>query len=354
MSSEANNSGDGHPAVSRPRRALAVMLVGLLSPALLALDVICGPYSSVQTRWSELLDRGAYRRASKIDGPKVMIVGGSNVVFGFRAPDLERELGVPVMLYGVNAGIGLDLIALRATSLIRTGDIVVVAPELQHFLPQGPIDRALRRDWLGLHGLLDLDDPLNRYPTRQWVAIRARSRTIVMRSEGGWANGMIRARKLWRNPNLEDKPETPYDLRCIDEDGNLVFRRPARIGPIGGSPLLLQQQYDLADSCGVRGLRALADACRDRGATLLVMPAVRVTGFLEGKPAHQKMVRDREADILALAAKLGAEALLGPGETMLDMDCGFDTLYHMNDRGVAEIQAKIVPALRPYADAMRR
>jgi hypothetical protein len=337
---------------ARPRLAIFVMLLGLLSPGLLGIDRLVGPYSSAQTRWSYRIASRVEARAARLDSRKILFVGGSNLTFGIHAPALESELGVPVLDYAVNAGIGLDLIADRAARLIGPGDAVVVAPEFNHFMPPGPIDAPLRRDWLGLFDFT-IPDPLVRFPMRPWVAIRERSRGIIATVEGALANtayALRRGRLTLPDPGIT----RPYDLRAIDENGNLAFSRRRRIMPAPYVlPLADPALFDFEHSEGVDGLRILAEACRARGALLYVMPPIWTLGPRpadnEGLPA----VMEREADIIRTAERFGARQLLGPGQTVLPASDAYDRTYHINDHGVVVMQERLLAALRPIAESMR-
>src|SRR5262245_14707644 len=123
------------------------MLLGVALPLLLGVEGVWPFFASNQTSWSLTIDQRVHATAAATPSPKVLIVGGSNVTFGFKPRSLSARVGVPVVAYGVNAGIGLDLIVERAEPMIGPGDLVVVSPEIQHFTPRGSIDYALRGDW---------------------------------------------------------------------------------------------------------------------------------------------------------------------------------------------------------------
>ena len=59
------------------------------------------------------------------DQPKVLIIGGSYIVFSIDGPFLEKELGMPVRLLGVHSGMGMTYIFEQARKFINKGDVVI-------------------------------------------------------------------------------------------------------------------------------------------------------------------------------------------------------------------------------------
>jgi hypothetical protein len=343
----------------RPRLAILVMLLGLLAPFILGVDAVMGPQASPQFTWSDQIDRSAHAYARSLDRPKIIFVGGSNVIFGLHARDLEEALGVPVIAFGLNAGTGLDIIALRVADIVGRGDLVIVQPELNHFCVHGPENDGLRRDFITVYGLAS-DDPVGRFPRREWVAARVRARAI--RTELDSRTRLAVTRAIRPSPArparatasaAADAPRSPYDLRAIDDRGNVVFPRP-RPAPVVNfkAPPPREVQYDWARSEGVKGLRTVAAACRAERAIFAIAPATMVRPE-SPQAIYEAAVKLREAEMLKLAQSMGAMILLRPGETTLDHDCAFDTTFHLNDTGVAIMQERWLRVLRPFADKMR-
>ncbi len=92
------------------------------------------------------LRAGHERRAAALAKPKIVFIGGSSAVFGIDRGLVERESRRPVLVYGLHAGIGLDLIAEDALRFVSTGDTVVIVPEWFHFEHSPP--QVIRLVWL--------------------------------------------------------------------------------------------------------------------------------------------------------------------------------------------------------------
>ena len=65
--------------------------------------------------------------------PSLILLGGSNVAFGFNTQTLEDSLNVPVINMGLHAGIGLNFIVDDCLRYLKPHDMLVLFPEYTHF-----------------------------------------------------------------------------------------------------------------------------------------------------------------------------------------------------------------------------
>ena len=72
-------------------------------------------------------------RLDSTDRNKVVILGGSNVAFGYDSKLLTDSLNRPVINAGLHAGLGLKFIVDDASRYLKRGDILVLSPEYEHF-----------------------------------------------------------------------------------------------------------------------------------------------------------------------------------------------------------------------------
>lgn len=68
-----------------------------------------------------------------VPSPRIIFVGGSNLAFGLNSKKIQDSLHINVINYGLHAGIGLKYMLDDIASYIRKGDIIIFAPEYQHF-----------------------------------------------------------------------------------------------------------------------------------------------------------------------------------------------------------------------------
>jgi hypothetical protein len=69
-----------------------------------------------------------YHRLRSIDEPKIILVGDSNVAFGFDSEKIQAAFNMPVVNFGLHAGLGQTFYSEMVKKLINEGDIVVIIP----------------------------------------------------------------------------------------------------------------------------------------------------------------------------------------------------------------------------------
>lgn len=89
--------------------------------------------------------------AEQITVPKVLVVAGSNAMFGMDSEQLSEYWQRPTINMAVNAGLGLDYILAQAQKVARRGDILILPLEYALYLDGGEansqiIDYVIGRD----------------------------------------------------------------------------------------------------------------------------------------------------------------------------------------------------------------
>jgi len=80
--------------------------------------------------WLESIYNKKIEYAHSIKTQKIIIVGGSNVLFSIDTRKLERKLGIPVVNTGTNAGLGLPYLLYRIKKdFAKPGDTVLLSIE---------------------------------------------------------------------------------------------------------------------------------------------------------------------------------------------------------------------------------
>lgn len=108
------------------RRILLPCALSLLAYAILFGLVLDRPLSLGFLRWQI---EARLARGGEIEGPKLVIVAGSNGPYSHRCETIEPIAGVPCVNAGVAVGIGLDYLFARWKPLLRPGDTVYLPLE---------------------------------------------------------------------------------------------------------------------------------------------------------------------------------------------------------------------------------
>ena len=105
---------------------LAVLVI--VAPMLFLLAVAAWtPPVYDETPNAELADKYAYLYS--VEGPKVVLISGSSMAYGMDSALLSERLGMPVVNFGLYAGLGSRLMLDLSRDAIGEGDIVIFAPE---------------------------------------------------------------------------------------------------------------------------------------------------------------------------------------------------------------------------------
>ncbi len=75
---------------------------------------------------------------SKIEGEKIVVLGGSNVIYSVSAKTMSEELGVPVFNMGTTAYLGLPFFLSETKPYLNSGDTVVLS--LENAVYSGAVD----------------------------------------------------------------------------------------------------------------------------------------------------------------------------------------------------------------------
>ena len=281
---------------------------------------------TLQSRWVAELYQEKERIARSIRGPKIVIVGGSSVLFGIRADLLSAALGVPVVNFGTHAGMDLDYLLYKSRDVVAPGDLVLLCIEYELFngkprrMSPALLDHVLARDPAYLASL-----PLDQ-----------RLESILML-------GGARALKPW----IEVAPPNtwPFNLyvsRHMDAHGDTlgnatVLRADiwppllAKLEPIGYFPT--SRKLDL--------LGEYVAWCRERGIGVVAVspplmqdPAYAKPEFVEKFAVPEDWFRGQHVPLLVSTAEA-----LHPRRVF------FDTRYHLDSAGASAFTSRVARVL---------
>ena len=306
--------------------ALFVVISALAWTALYRLDY---GKPTRQSRWvAELYERKT-RAADAISGPKIVLVGGSSVLFGLRADLLSRTFAVPAVNFGTHAGLDLDYILYRSMQVVRPGDMVLLCIEYEMLNGESQqvgeplLEFALARD----PGYLD-----SLPPSRQVEAVMMLS----------WS----RALKPWTEPaTREVRPFNPYyALEHLDAYGDTlgnatVLRwdgwrgRLAQLSPLRFAPT----------SSKLARLAEYVRWCRERGIVVLgVSPPL-----LEDRAYAGTEFRDKFGVVEEWFRVQRVPLLLRPAEAFRPVEVFFDTRYHLDSAAASAYTARVAEKAAP-------
>jgi len=107
---------------------IVAVFLGLSALWVLAVQVFPRP---IEARWIEGIYEKKEAAAARIDGPKLVIIGGSGTHYSYSARIISELTGFRVVNLGTHAGLGGDYILHRARASLKPGDTAVLALEQQ-------------------------------------------------------------------------------------------------------------------------------------------------------------------------------------------------------------------------------
>jgi hypothetical protein len=151
-----------------------------------------------------------YQRLSSIDTPKIILVGDSSVAFGFDSEKIQAAFNMPVVNFGLHAGLGQTFHTEMIKKHIKPGDIVVIAPITFYYASAGIRDSVLA--WVTIE---------NHYYL--WEGISFENYKDMLLAYPAY---LKRAIKLFIT-NKGNKPvEGPFARASFNEYGDVIFPRP--------------------------------------------------------------------------------------------------------------------------------
>jgi hypothetical protein len=305
-------------------KVLAFLLAGTIPLLAVALLVPPTPRASTSLLFAKR-DKDALLRATP--GPRLILVGGSNLSFGIDSRVLADELGVNPVNTGLHATLGLRYMMASTLPYVRRGDVVVLVPEYSHYYG----DRAYGGEEL-LRTVVDVD-----------------RRSIATLTPAQWANV---ARYLPKLALTKLRP-AEYTHRQGAEPGVYERRSFNRYGDAVAHWGLPREPFAPNEPAPgafngrvVEDIRKFEARVRARGAVLyLSFPGLQAASFAN--------LRGQIAEVDAKLREAGFVILGTPQRYAIPEEFMFNTPYHLTRQGADLRTRRLVADLRERLPARR-
>ena len=301
------------------RIGLCSLLVLLMLPITLLLIGFLTPSQYGNTFLGELEVK--YNRLYEIDEPKIVLIGGSSVAFGYDTALMEEHLGMPVVNFGLYASLGTKVMLDLSEDAIGEGDIIVLAPETD------PQTFSLYFSGESFWQAADSD-----FSMLSGVA----SENVQSLVGAYW--GYLE-QKLYFLKNGAPNPEGVYNKASFDERGDLVYERPHNVMLLGyDTGLTVNLDASIVDDAFIDYVNAYIERVREKGATVYFsFPPINKSSLAPGTD---------EDTIFAfydyLSRALDCEIITNPNDCILEKGYFYDSNFHLNDSGVVVRTATMI------------
>jgi hypothetical protein len=293
-------------------KTIIISVAAAIPAVMMVVMCLCIPPQYSHTFLGELSDK--FDRLNGISEPKIIVVGGSSVAFGLDSELLEEYMGMPVVNFGLYASLGTKVMLDLSRANINTGDIIVIAPELD------PQTLSLYFNAESMWQALDSDFSMLRYVEKDEYSDLA----------GGFINYVGAKGRLWTT-NAGLNPEGVYNHSSFNEYGDISYPRPYNTMMLGYDPnkqIVLDSSIYSPDF--IDYLNKYIAYAKDCGAVVYYsFPPMNSTALAPSTD---------ESGILAfyrfICENLDCEVISNINDYLIKENYFFDSNFHLNDSGV--------------------
>jgi len=263
-----------------------------------------------------------HAKVEKPRGPKLLLIGGSNLAFGVDSEFLGSELEVPVVNMGLHAGLGASFILKEMEDVVIEGDVIVLSFEY----------------FLSMNGRYTLKDQTRKCFPKAGEYFTSNifhdASYYFERTEQNWkvlfspSNNSIKQEK-------KDQVRPIYSSSAFNDHGDVVSHLDQ--GPeeeLNGAKIFTAHYWE-----GIDAINEAVAKIESSGATVFYMfPAFPQTEYLLNKKNLQQLEADIKRD-------LNIPVLNDLEDAIYPNDRFYDTVYHLNATGREQRTNDILKAL---------
>lgn len=254
-------------------------------------------------------------RLEKIDTPKIILVGNSNLAFGIKSKIIEEEVGMPVVNLGLHGGLGNAFHEQIAKLNINEGDIVVICHT--SFSDNDELENASLA-WQ----TYDYHEPLR-------PIIREKDYKSMLIS---YPDYLEKAYLLWLTRQGNKDNGTSYSRNAFNEYGDVVYKpESSQMEPevfFANNPIYIS---DINNTC-INRLNEFHKYVNQLGAKMVI------AGYPIAYGQYANFTKeDVEVFQLQLKTAVSCDVISDYTDYLYPYSYFYDTIFHLTDEG-AEIR----------------
>ena len=282
----------------------------------------------------ELKEQAAYAAT----GEKVVFVSGSNIIFGLDSQRLAEDWDMPVINFGLHAGLGMAYILDRSKRVLKTGDIAILPLEYPFYREGGMLSETLI-----VHAFSD--DPDYFYSLSLADKARFIAKIEFKRLRRG-LQASFRDNADIRNKDADISGASggsdEYSIANMNAWGDQINLEPENISVKDRGKVLNLKAYRMDDpglsEYSRNTLHDYIDWAEENGVCLIFMPPNYMYFDEYNGPAHEQFF----LNIKSFLAGNNVRYIGDPYDYMLDKSYYFGTVYHLDSLGVEKRTEQIV------------
>ncbi|NEO92592.1 MAG: hypothetical protein F6K56_21070 [Moorea sp. SIO3G5] len=284
------------------------------------------------SRWTDEIYTIKSNIANSIETPKLVIVAGSNALFGISCSQIHQETFVSCLNGATYAGLGIDYILTRARSWLKPGDLVLLPLEYEHYTDDGKptaalIDYLLARDPKYLLSL----NLINQFRFISGIPWKRVQEGIVVK---------FKTPQPWNDS---------YHSETINKYGDEIANRKAdmtkrHIKKIAKTNPLNQIGESITSSHGISTIIKFINWCKNHNIKVIATWPNTIWFDVYQEPRKQDFFKSIEN----FYQRRSVPILGKPEDFMYDKSMFYDTSYHLHDLGVNHRTKQLIDLIQPY------
>lgn len=271
-----------------------------------------------------LIDKN--ERLCSLEGPKIVLVGNSNLAFGIDSKALEEAFGMPVVNMGMHGGLGNVFNEQAAVQNVCEGDIVILS--YSNFDDGDAIKNQVLA-WITIENHLELWSYIR---PQDWKGMIKAYPTYLRKCLGLWSQGI---------GNMDSGDV--YSRLQFNEYGDNIYDRPELLPDTDFSSVRIT---DIGEDT-VKRINELNARLEKQGATLLV--AAYPIPICEYTPER----KEYEAFSDEVGRLLDCPLISRYEDYLMDKELFYNTNMHLNNEGVGIRTALLIEDLKNYLEESR-
>jgi hypothetical protein len=288
------------------------------------------------SRWCFEINQRKQQLASACLQPKLLLVGGSGVLFGISAHEIQERTGTPTFNLGTHAALGADYILNLTQRVARPGDTVLLALEYELF-QGGAGDRGVWTDDLFVDYVVARDPGFVRHLPLE-TQFELGMRMPFERFKRGLKN-LLRAEKI-------SKPWLIYSVQNLNENGDQTGHVSGTRRPDAAHMRRLNStltQGIPSQSAGFESVRKFCDWARSKRIRVLAtLPVV-----VQRKEYDSEVTRNVLQGIESFYRSIGVPVLGTSQDVMLPERQFYDSHYHLTEEAALSRTRRLLTSLAP-------
>lgn len=269
-----------------------------------------------------LIDKN--ERLCSIEGPKIVLVGNSNLAFGIDSRMIEEAFGLPVVNMGMHGGLGNPFNEQAALQNVCEGDIVILS--YSNF-DDGDVIKNQQLAWITIENHFEL-----------WSYVRPKDWKDMIKAYPTYLKDCL---ELWSQGigNMDSGDE--YSRLQFNEYGDNIYDRPGLLPDTDFSQVHIPEIGDGT----IERINGLNADLQKQGATLLM------TAYPIPVTEYTPSVEEYEAFSDRIDGLLDCPLISRYEDYMMEKELFYNTYLHLNNQGVKVRTELLIEDLQNYLDA---